>query len=166
MAEIFRDDFHGVDEKLFNFKIAFAGFLGIVLTIVFANLHSFETWFTWGILVVTFFTFTLMLIDLWWDIKGGFSNMDEWDNEVVMMANIRATANNHTELFHYRKEAEDRYVKNNKLYQAMEGKKSIDEIVKECGSHRKWKLNFILWVMLFVSVPILFIAQFILYINA
>lgn len=156
LAEIFREGVSSLDRKLFDFKMAFAGFLGIVLTIIFTNLSNFNVWFPRLILAITFLTFVTLFFEIWREAQDKVTKLDEWENEVVMMANIRHVGVLRSDVRHYGLEAEKRHSEKNKLYQAMKAGKPLEDIIKELGSHTKWKPNMAWWGILFVSVPIIF----------
>jgi hypothetical protein len=157
LAEIFRAGVFNLDRKLFDFKMAFAGFLGIVLTIIFTNLSDFNIWFPRLILVVTFLTFVTLFFEIWREAQDKVTNLDEWENEVIMMANIRHIGVLRSDARRYGLEAEKRNSENNKLYQAMKAGKTLEEIIKELGSHTKWRINMAWWGILFISVPVIFL---------
>lgn len=156
LAEIFREGASNLDRKVFDFKLAFAGFLGILLTIIFTNISSFNNWFPKTILILTLLTFISLFFEIWQESQDKYAKVDEWDNEVVMMANIRHIGVLRPDVRKYGLEAEKRHSENNKLYQAMKDGKTLEDIVEELGTHIRWKLNMAWWGILFIGVPVIF----------
>lgn len=162
LSQIFRDQAKDVEEKLFNFKIAFCGFLGIILAIIFSNINLFSSWFLFSVLTVTTLSFISIFIELRRDLSVAIPEFDRSVNELVIITNVRHIAVLRSDVNkNYIRDAQEQFRESNKIYQAMKAGRSIDDIVNEFGSHTNWRLKLAWWGVLFMSVPILFIFQFV-----
>lgn len=147
------------DENFLTVKLAFATFIGVIFTIVFANQSSFSEHFRIILTIITFCTFLLLIYEFW----SSFSEVEktlEKQNRRVILAHLRhiAALQNPVkpEFEIYAQEAEKLLVGEDKLKNLMLRKVPIEEIVKtEKLTSKKWLINFSAWALLFLSVPVL-----------
>src|SRR3989344_3451895 len=80
----FAKELQSFDRKFFDFRIAFTGFLGVILTIVFSNKENFSFCFPIAIVGVFIFSFVLLLYEIWHEGENKMQNMNSWERTLTL----------------------------------------------------------------------------------
>lgn len=145
------------DRKFFDFRIAFTGFLGIILTIIFSNKENFSCYFPITVVGVFIFSFFLLLYEIWDEGKNKMQNLDFCERTVILHNILNSAAQRN--LDNYMKDVLKIIEQENKIIKAMKESKSVEDIVKLISQKRKWDWHFFVWSLLALSVPILFLIE-------
>lgn len=145
------------DRKFFDFRIAFTGFLGIILTIIFSNKENFSCYFPITVVGVFLFSFFLLLYEIWDEGKDKMQNLNFWERTTILNNILNCAVQRN--LDNYAKDVFKTLERENEILKAMNEKKSIEEIVGMISQKRKWDWHFFVWSLLALSVPILFLIE-------
>lgn len=145
------------DRKFFDFRIAFTGFLGIILTIIFSNKENFSCYLPITVVGVFIFSFLLLLYEIWSEGKDRMQNLNFWERTVTLDNILNCAVQRN--LDNYTKEVVKILEQENKIMKAMKENKSVEDIVNLVSQKRKWDWHFFVWSLLALSVPILFLIE-------
>ncbi|MDO8469467.1 MAG: hypothetical protein Q7S84_00410 [bacterium] len=154
--KIFSDELQNLSRMFFDFKVAFGGFLGIILVLVLGNPQNFTKGLATTITIITLITFTKLLQEFWVGIKNRMKSFESVERD-ALLANIRDHAAGHKELYTYGAEAERVYSTEDKILQSMRKGFPIEQILKNTTPERNWKAEMLIWILLVISVPIAFL---------
>jgi len=143
-------------ENFLKVKLGFLAFVGVIFTVIFSRIEDFSCRFLFCFLIIIFVIFLLFIWGLWFKLQD-INRAIEKQHRRTVLAKIRdiATKDN---LENYGKEAERLLIEEDKIRQAMQEKKLIEEIIKYKKNIR-WKIEFALWALLFLSIPFLFLLE-------
>lgn len=156
------------DEKFLNIKLAFVAFLGIILALIFDKNETFGHNFLLVIICIFLISFVLLVIDLVLELHG-VEKGHKYLQKSLLLSKIRHIAaieydKNLIDKFeNYGKEAEKIAFRRNSVRQKMKKGVPIEKIIKYRGGIA-WKVVFVGWIILFLSVPILFLLKVLGYI--
>lgn len=157
MAKSFARDLQVFDRKFFDFRIAFVGFLGVILTIVFANTIAFSCFFQSTVVIVFIISFFFLLHEIWIEGIEKMRNLNIQERKLILHNILNSAVQRN------KREYAEQVVKilevENKIIQAMNANRSIDEIVSSIIRERKWNWGFFVWSLLALSVPIMFLVE-------
>lgn len=153
----FANELQTFDRKFFDFRIAFTGFLGVILTIIFLNRENFSCFFPIAVIVVFIFSFILLLYEIWDEGKNKMKNMNSWERTITLYNILNSAAQRNMDS--YATQVVKVIKEENKVVKAMKENKSIDEITDLINQKRKWNWEFFVWSLLAASIPILFLIE-------
>lgn len=145
------------DNLFLKVKLGLVTFAGVIFTIVFNKPEKFSSNFSLILAIITTLIFLLLIFDLrqkLWDLYRAIKKQ----YRRTKLAKIRHIAGLEN-LPDYDKKAEEILINEDDLTQAMRNKESITELIGYKESIY-WKINFYLWVVMLVSIPILFLLAF------
>lgn len=159
-------DFERLSRRFFDFQIAFTGLLGIISSIIFSNPSSelFKPlWFKMSFIIITALVFIIMISTIWRSAAKTVENFKKSERRTILL-NIRHDAiSGGFGLGRYMGEAEKLLAKENLILQDMKNNDPIETIIRKYSSPdtNRWKGELILWGILFLSVPTLFLIRLI-----
>ncbi len=143
-------------------------FIGVLFSIILSNRNEYTKIFLMILSIILFLSFLLLIDDLWVRFKWHEKNIKEQEEKLILHG-IRQAATvklkNAIEEDDIKKfsncgsDAEDRISRKERISELIQRGENTDNIVKQMKAKRSWKLDFILWVVLFLSVPILFLLE-------
>src|SRR3989344_3088268 len=146
----FANELQIFDRKFFDFRIAFTGFLGVILTIVGSNRDEFSCYFLVATVIVFIISFFLLLYEIWHEGKNKMQNMNSWERTLILYNVLNSSAQRNMDS--YTTQVIEILEKENKVIQSMKENKSIEEIVGIINRKRKWGVRFFIWSILALSV--------------
>lgn len=157
IAKTFDTGLESFSKRFFDFRIALTGFLGVILTIIFSNREDFSFYLPVAVVIVFIFSVVLLLYELF--KEGGRRMQDLNQSErTLILHNILYSAVQGN-LTNYIADASMALTKEHKIGQAMKNGKTVEEIISLISYNRKWDLNLILWSLLTLSVPVIFLLE-------
>lgn len=151
-------------DRLWKTKLAFIAFIGVLFTIIFNQSEKFGENFLKLFLSITILTFLLIIYDFWLDIRDRWMAIKEQHSRTILakirhIAGIEKDQRLFDKFSDYAKRAEELLLQENKTRQNMMDNKSITEIIKYPSKDKSWILELIIWAILFISIPILFLLK-------
>ena len=145
------------DEIFLKVKLAFIGFIGVLLTIIFANIDKFTSISLISLNVILILVFILLIIE-WWLKLQDLYNALAYSYKSNVLAKVMHIATMQKDKFsHYGQRVEQILTQRDELRQAMENNETINIITKL--PKNRWKPVFIIWSILFLITPILLILE-------
>ncbi len=150
-------------------KMYFMSFIGILFSVILSSEEKYSKIFLIILSFILFLLFLLLIDDLWDKFKMYEKNIKEQEEETVLYSIIHSATvqlkntkeiNEQVEKFwNYGKNAEDRINKKRKIKKLMDSGESIDNIIQKTKMKKSWKLDFVLWAILFLFIPTLFLLE-------
>jgi|SRR3989344_1437190 len=153
----FAQELQAFDRKFFDFQIAFTGFLGVILTIVFSNKEDFSFCFPIAIIAIFISSFILLVYEIWYEGKKKMQNLNSWEHTLTLYNILNSAAQE--DMDSYATQVIKILEQENKVIKAMREGRSVEEIADLINQKRKWNWEFFVWSLLALSVPILFLIE-------
>lgn len=157
-----------LDRDFLNVKLAAVAFIGVVYTIVVGNNDLFTNKFLAVLSLIITFAFTLLPYEFW-RLYTSYEKSLLSINRHTLLANIRHAAalqsknssndSDRKQFMDKSAEAENLAERDNKIVRLLRSGLSPEEIVRELTNEPRWRVNFLVWGLLIVSVPVLLILS-------
>lgn len=149
------------DENFLNVKLAFTAFLGVIFAIVIDKIEIFGQKVLLAFIIVIIFTFIFLLRDIWRNIKDSEKALEKQHKRTILtkIRHIASLEEDVSGMVDYGKDAEKLLIESEKTRQQMFNKLPINEIIKYPENDWEWKIDFVLWAIIFLSVPVLFLLR-------
>ena len=171
-VEVYKNFLESAERTINDFltiKMSFMAFIGILFSIILSNKDEYTKIFLVILSIILFLTFLLLVDDLWSKFKRHEKSIKEQEAETILCS-IRYSAainfknstreSDKENFWNYGRDVENKINKNRKIVKLMGAGENIDNIVEQIREKRNWKLDFVLWAILFLFVPILFLLKF------
>lgn len=169
-VEIHKDFLSFTEKTITDFltvKMAFLAFLGVVFSIA-INDPGYSYFFKIVYVIIAILSFLLLLDDLWQKFKC-HSNSINISKRDAILCNIRYSAAACAEkeknlevrlkFLKIGADAEQMINQENMIHTLVTQGQSAKEILEKVQRKGLWKLDFILWSFLFLSMPLLFLME-------
>jgi hypothetical protein len=150
---VFQEKFY---ENFLKIKLGFLAFLGVVLAIVFSDTSKFSCDFLFCFLSIVFTTFLLLVASLLMKSQDIYKTLKEQYRR-VMLSKVRDIATK-DRLEKYREEANNLLTDEDQIRQEMYKNEPIEKIIKYKENYG-WRMELVVWAIIFLSVPILFLLE-------
>lgn len=150
-----------MDENFLNVKLAFTALLGVIFAIVIDKIEIFGQKILLAFIIVIIFTFIFLLRDIWKNIKDSEEALKKQYKRTILakIRHIAAMEEDIVGMKKYGEDAEKLLFENENTRQQMFNKLPIGEIIKYPENDWEWKIDFILWAIIFLSIPVLFLFK-------
>jgi hypothetical protein len=148
---------HKYFEQFLNVKLAFLTFLGVIVTIVLNARKSFSNIFLLTLILILIILFILLALEL------SFTFIDivktaKKQHKITMLAKIRHVASIRSGFDEYGIESEKMLIKLDPTEQKMRNGESVEKII-QFPSNKLSIPIFIMWILVFISTPVLFLLE-------
>lgn len=145
------------DTTFLNIKLAFLAFISVIVTIIFQNKNSFSWDFIFTLSIILLFLFVFVIIELIVKYHDVTSAMEKQSRRTGL-AKIRHIATLDASFNDYGKRAEELLIQEDTFTQKMKNRESISDILRQPNINIHTIL-FVAWLILFLSVPIIFLLE-------
>jgi len=144
-------------EIFFKVKLAFIGFIGVLLTIIFNIIEKFTKGFVISLSTILVLIFILLIIE-WWLKLRDLNNALAHSYRSNILAKIKHIAKIEEGRFsQYDNRSSQILIQRDDVWQAMENNEPISVIINE--PKNRWQISFVIWSLLFLAVPVLLILE-------
>lgn len=146
------------EELQWKIKLSFIAFIGVLLSIVFANRQNFSDIFLSLLSILVCTSFIILIFELILSVKNTHTALIQQDRKVAL-AKIRHIASLEPELDEYGKEAESLLITEESERNLMKKGLPLSTIIKPKINYLFF-IFFILWLLLYLSLSLLLFFEF------